>query len=186
MIIYRNLSDDELAALLNEHDKNALEEIYLRYFNILYGYARRLEPDEFAAKDVVQDIFMSLLLQMGSLDFKTSLSFYLMRAVRNSMISQFRKEQHKNKYIASLKDFVDKGEYVTDNMVEERDTQAAIERELAALSPNLKEVFLMSRKENLTHKEIAEINNVTEGTVKKQVHNALKILRSKLSSFFFV
>ncbi len=62
---------------------------------------------------------------------------------------------------------------------------AIIEKEIGALPPKMREVFELSRKENLSHKEIAEKLNLSEKTVKKQVNNSLKILRSKLGMVVF-
>ncbi|MNY44980.1 RNA polymerase sigma factor [compost metagenome] len=61
-----------------------------------------------------------------------------------------------------------------------------IDREIASLPPKMKEVFLMSRKDNLSHKEIADKLGIAEPTVKKQVNNALKTLRVKLGLFAYL
>ena len=50
----------------------------------------------------------------------------------------------------------------------------------------MKEIFILSRKTNLSHKEIAEELGISDATVKKQVNNALKILRSKLGRSFLL
>ena len=44
----------------------------------------------------------------------------------------------------------------------------------------MREIFELSRKDNLSHKEIAERLNLSDQTVKKQVHNALKIIKNKI------
>ena len=59
-----------------------------------------------------------------------------------------------------------------------------IEKELAALPPKMREVFELSRKANLNYREIAEKLNISDNTVKKQMSNALKILRSRLGVVF--
>jgi RNA polymerase sigma-70 factor (ECF subfamily) len=50
----------------------------------------------------------------------------------------------------------------------------------------MKQVFEMSRKEFLTHKEIAERLGTSEETVKKQITNSLKLLRVKFDQHFFL
>jgi RNA polymerase sigma-70 factor (ECF subfamily) len=63
-----------------------------------------------------------------------------------------------------------------------------IDREIDALAPKMREIFLLSRRSNLSHKEIAQKLGIAEPTVKKQVNNALKTLRVKLGllSFLFL
>jgi RNA polymerase sigma-70 factor (ECF subfamily) len=56
-----------------------------------------------------------------------------------------------------------------------------IEKEMAALPSGMQKIFELSRREHLSHREIAAQLNISEETVKKQVNNALRILRSKLS-----
>ena len=62
---------------------------------------------------------------------------------------------------------------------------ACVEAEIAALPPKMREIFELSRKAHLTHRQIAEKLGLSEKTVKKQVNNSLKILRSKLGSALF-
>jgi RNA polymerase sigma-70 factor (ECF subfamily) len=50
----------------------------------------------------------------------------------------------------------------------------------------MREVFELSRKQHLSHKEIAEQLGISEKTVKSQVNNALKILRVKLGIFAWI
>jgi RNA polymerase sigma-70 factor (ECF subfamily) len=59
-----------------------------------------------------------------------------------------------------------------------------IEKEIAALPPKMREVFELSRKANLNYREISEKLNISDNTVKKQMSNALKILRSRLGVLF--
>jgi RNA polymerase sigma-70 factor (ECF subfamily) len=59
-----------------------------------------------------------------------------------------------------------------------------IEKEIATLPPKMREVFELSRKANLNYREIAEKLNISDNTVKKQMSNALKILRSRLGVIF--
>jgi RNA polymerase sigma-70 factor (ECF subfamily) len=71
-------------------------------------------------------------------------------------------------------------------LVREKQLAAIIEREIAALPPKMREVFVLSRKEYLTHKEIAELLGISEQTVSKHVTNALKILRVKLGAVAYI
>ncbi|MNI91450.1 RNA polymerase sigma factor [compost metagenome] len=58
-----------------------------------------------------------------------------------------------------------------------------ITSEIAKLPAKMREVFELSRLEDLSHREIAERLNISESTVKKQVQNALKILKARLSHY---
>lgn len=184
MNAYRSLSDSELADLLSNRDKNALEEIYLRHWAGLYDYARKLLRDDAAAEDVVQDLFTSLMTNISKLLITSSLQSYLFNAIRNRVIKAYYKDQNRQKYVTSLKAFIDRGEYATDELVLEREMRQRIEAAIATFPPKMREVYEMSRIENISRSDIAKATHVSENTVKTQMTRALKILRSKLNFFF--
>ncbi|MNL17944.1 RNA polymerase sigma factor [compost metagenome] len=57
-----------------------------------------------------------------------------------------------------------------------------IDKEVSALPQKMKEIFEMSRNQELSHREIAAQLNISDHTVKKQINNAIKILRPKITS----
>lgn len=181
MNVYRYLSDIELTERLKEADKAALEEVYLRYWPLLYTHALKMIKDHSQAADIVQDIFTSLLINADNLHFKTPLDAYLYRAVKNRIIDNFHKSKHQQKYIDSLRHFISQGDNKTDDMVMEQEMKRRIENAVAGLPPKMREIFEMSRIGNLSRREIAVATNVGEGTVKTQMTRAMKILRTKLS-----
>jgi len=69
---------------------------------------------------------------------------------------------------------------VTDHLIRERILMEIIEEGIAEMPQRMREVFEMSRKQHLSHKEIAEQLNISEDTVRKHIQNGLKILRPKL------
>lgn len=183
---YKLLTDVQLADLLDQQDKAAFEEIYRRYWAVLYGFARKMLQDNEQAKDIVQDTFTKLYMQIGVLNFQQiKIAPYLYTLVRNAVITLINRDKLKINYINSFQDYVNAGEYVTDNQVLENEMQRQIDQEIASLPPKMREVFELSRKANLSRKEIAETTQLSEETVKKQIYNALKILRTKLKSYFF-
>jgi RNA polymerase sigma-70 factor (ECF subfamily) len=94
-----------------------------------------------------------------------------------------RKKVRSN-YLSSLENFIKKNEYSAEYRLREKQMAELVEREIAALPPKMREVFELSRKANLNYREIAEKLNISDNTVKKQMSNALKILRSRLGIIF--
>jgi RNA polymerase sigma-70 factor (family 1) len=184
MQAYSTLSDIELVPLLCAADKYAYTEIYKRYRGLLYVYACKIFKDEDEAEDVVQEIFVSLWNKKESLVLNSNLSVYLYGSVRHKFFNSLDHEKVRANYRASLSTFIDSGEYTTDNLLREKELIYLIEKEVRLLPPKMREVFELSRKENLSHKEIAERLNISDKTVKKQMNNAIKILRIKLGPFF--
>jgi RNA polymerase sigma-70 factor (ECF subfamily) len=185
MAAYHSMSDVELTGLLRSGDNAAFTEIYNRYHAALYIHAFNKLRNREESRDIVHDLFGSLWNNRVNLVVKTTLSAYLYTAVRYKIFDFISHRDVESRYISSIGEFVEKGDYITDHLVREKELTALIEKEIAALPPKMREVFELSRKANLSHKEIAEQLKLSEKTVKKQVNNSLKILRTKLGSAIF-
>ncbi len=183
---YQLYSDAELVSLLQEGDHQAFNEIYNRYKELLYRHAYKLLEDTEACNDVLQDAFLTLWTKRGTLRVTGALSAYLYTMVRNRVLDQISHQQVVEKYIGSIRDFADQGSWTTDERMREKELLAIIEAEKAKLPPRTRELFELNREQNLSYKEIGEQLNISEKTVKKQVHNALRAIRIKLSSFLTI
>jgi RNA polymerase sigma-70 factor (family 1) len=185
-INYTLCSDDELVSLLKMGDKLAFETIYDRFKGVLYIHAFRILQDKEEAKDILQEIFSRLWTKRETIAFSYGLSAYLYASVRNGIFDLIAHRKVAQKYLTSLSDFVQVDKYETDHLIRERQLTEMIEREISALPPKMKEVFEMSRRTHLSHREIATELDISEKTVKKQVNNALKVLRNKLGIYAFL
>ncbi|TKC08611.1 RNA polymerase sigma factor [Pedobacter frigoris] len=180
MADYSMYTDQELAAFLKQGDEVAYTEIFARYNYILHSHAVNKLRDREEARDIIQEVFTYLWQKKETITFTSSLSGYLYGAVRNAILNRVVHKQVQEKYFDSLKAFSLRGEVVTDHLIREKQLREFIEQEIALLPPKMRQVFEMSRKENLSHKEIAEKLDISEQTVSKQVTNAIKILKTKL------
>lgn len=170
---------------MQDGNKYAFEEIYERFNGLLYIYACKMVPDREDARDIVQEIFV-YLWSNPDIKIKSQLSAYLYTAVRYKIFDWLDKNKSRSNYLQSLESFADQGDYVTDNYIREREFASLIEKEVSLLPPKMRLIFEMSRRQNLSQKEIAEILQLSDKTVKKQMSNALKVLRLKLTSFLLL
>ncbi|WP_348051033.1 sigma-70 family RNA polymerase sigma factor [Mucilaginibacter sp.] len=181
---YKNLTDSQLISLLQESDHAAYTEIYNRYFYLSYVEAYKKLRDEEQAKDVVQDIFTQFWFKREAELSGVNLAGYFYMAVRHKIFSLFAHEQVKVKYADSLKYFFDSVESVpTDHLVREKELKAHIEKSIQALPWKMRRVFELSKKENLSHTEIATMLNTNENNVSQHISGALRVLKTKLGAF---
>ncbi|WP_121811326.1 RNA polymerase sigma-70 factor [Mucilaginibacter kameinonensis] len=187
MVSYSHLPDIELLQLLKQSDHSAYTEIYHRYFHLMYVHAYKKLRDEAQAEDIVQELFAKLWFKRDFIDIDQNLSAYLYSAIRNKIFDLFAHEKVKSKYLDSLQDYVRSGQSVpTDSRIREKQLQAHIDKEIAALPPKMQRIFEMSRKEGLSHKEIAKELSTSENNISTQVTSALRILRTKLGLFIYL
>lgn len=179
MPVYSNFSDEELTILLKQEDQIAFTEIYNRYWAEMYYHTFRMLRDEDSSKDVVQDVFSTLWLKSASLNVSTKLSGHLYISVRNKVLNLVAQNKVRNDYLSSVATFIT--ESTSDaSIFDEQQILDIVEAEIQKLPPRMKEIFELSRKDNLSHKEIAKKLNLSDQTVKKQVQNALKIIKNRL------
>ncbi len=181
MIKYKSLKDTELLHLLQHEDHNAYKEIYERYWSSLYRHSLRMLQDADLAKDVVQDVFVMLWARRNALELHTSLSSFLYAAVRNKTLNQIDHSKVRSDYMDSLQVAIEEGAYSTDELINGKELAKIIETETANLPRKMRMVFELSRKHDYSYREIAEKLCITDHTVKKQMSNALRILRTRIS-----
>lgn len=178
---YATLNDTELTGLLQQQDRGAFEEIYRRYWHPLYLHAYRLLDDEDEAQDIIQELFIAFWNKPIANTIHTSLKSYLYTTVRNRVLNHIRKNRISHGFIQLLGQQMTEKDFKTVEDLDLRELTTLIDNAIDELPPRMKQVFELSRKAFLTHKEIAERLGTSEETVKKQVTNSLKILRVKLN-----
>lgn len=179
---YRNFTDPELTALLENGDHVAFTEIYNRYWKKLFLVAAHKIKDLEEAEEIVQHIFVSLWNRRDSLKITSSLSAYLAVSVKYRVIKSLDKQYHQQKYTASLGM---KG--ITDDSTQEwldfLELKERLEKLVCALPEKCRLVYRMSRENGCSQKKIAEELEISEKTVEAHLGKALKTLRAGLNQF---
>lgn len=178
---YKKLSDLELAELLKASDKQAFTEIYDRYWSVMYAHVYKMLRDREDARDIVQEIFSNLWIKSADIKSDANVAGLLYRTARNRVLDLIKHERVKSDYLGSFTELMNTVDPQIVNHVDEKMLLAVIEEEIQKLPEKMKVVFEMSRKENLSHKEIAHALNISDQTVKKQIQNALKLIKPRLN-----
>ncbi|MNY06770.1 ECF RNA polymerase sigma factor SigW [compost metagenome] len=182
MNAYSALSDQEMTALLKQGDHAAFTEIYKRYSGVLYLHARHMLRQDEGARDVVQEMFTGIWNKYDQIDFGDHLSAYLYRSVRNIILNMVRHDKVKENYLAELGAFAEQDTVQTDELLRYNELKRMIEKEIEQMPAKMRTIFEMSRKQNLSHAEIAAQLGISETTVKKQVSNAVTQLKKKFKT----
>ncbi|SDK10988.1 RNA polymerase sigma-70 factor, ECF subfamily [Pedobacter sp. ok626] len=178
---YTKYPDVELVRLLKTSDHAAFTEIYNRYFYLLYVHAVKKLQDGELAKDILHELFTKLWVRREWPLTAENLVGYLFTLTRNRILDHFSHQKVEARYMASLKNFVATGNSGrTDALVRENELNALINKEIDAMPKKMREIFVLSRRAQLSYTEIAQKLNTNENNVSKQVNNGLKLLRKKL------
>lgn len=179
-------SDQELFESLKSGDVGVFTQIYERYFGLLYRHAYKMLHDRALAEDVVHDVFQMLLEKKAELELQHSLKAFLYSSVRFRILKQFRHNKVVDNYLSKLGDLPESGVDSIDLYMEEMELAKRIEEGLSKLPLKMRQVFELSRIDELSYNEIAERLNISEHTVRKQVSNALKIMRESFKNSFVI
>lgn len=186
MSIYTSLTDNQLLDYIKSGDQLAFAEIYERYWGLMFHHVLKMTGDKDETKDLVQELFTNLWLNVEQIESETNISAYLYVSARNKVINLIRHDKVKNNYLSSLSNFANQHQNSILEQLSAKDLSIAIEREIQNLPCKMREIFELSRKKFRTHKEIAEELQISDKTVKKQINNAIKILRLRLNIFILI
>ncbi len=173
-------SDDNLRVLsgLKKGDSAALELLFKKFFNPLARFSFNYVKDQDAAKDIVQEVFYQIWNKREELPETTNLSAYLFTAIRNRCLNVLSQVNNRQDILVERERGRD--DFYTDSRVETKELSQKIERAIDSLPEKCREVFLLSRYENKSYKEIAEILDISVKTVENHMGKALSVLRAKL------
>ena len=186
MAEYDCMNDLELIDLIRTGNQHAFAKIYERYFGVLYLHAYHRLRDKDEAKDLVQELFSYLWSHREHLSPGPNFSNYLYTSVKNRVLNIIAHKSVEDKFLSSLQYADGKVEAITDHLARERQLAEIIEKEIQALPPRMRQVFELSRKANLTYKEIAARLELSEQSVRSHVKGALRLLRTRLGMWFLI
>lgn len=171
-----------LEQLLND-DEKGLEAIFDRYYKYLVVTAFKIVNDDHQARDIVQDVFFDFWRKREQHNINISLKAYLRRSVSNRCIDVLRSR----KRIGSSAEITDYNQPTDTASIQEvletNDLQAALQAGIESLPERCREVFSLSRFEDMSHKEIAEKLGISVKTIENQMTKALKVLRKVLAEY---
>ncbi len=173
--------NQSLVHRLKEGDESAYVHLIDTYDRRLCLYANSLVGDILLAEDIVQNVYIKVWEVRKKLNPELPLTSFLYKSVYNDCITEF----HKNKLITSLKRkhieeldaiFEDKDEDSLERLI------TMVKQAIQELPPKCKEVFLMSKKEGLTHIEISNYLNLSPKTIERHITMAFSRIRESVGN----
>lgn len=170
---------DDIAFLnqLRVGNKEAFKLIFDKYYVPLCRFVNISLNDTFASEEIVQDLFVYLWDKREQLNIQLTLKSYLFQAVKNRTLNYYRD----NRRIV----FCDEIPYdisCENEDIELHELQNLIQEAILSLPEKCSEIFRMSREQNLTNAEIADLKNLSLRTVETHISNALSRIRQYLGN----
>ena len=165
-------SEAELISGCLLHDRIAQRQLYDRYKKAMYTLAYRITGDFDDANDVLQDAFLDVFRHLDQFRGEATLGAWIKQIV-------VRKSTKKKKLVVwqNVDDYLDESIDWGDDVINASHLETAI----LSLPDGFRTIFVLAEVEGYTHKEIAAMLQVSEGTSKSQLFHAKRKLRTMLS-----
>lgn len=149
----------------------------------LLGIACKKINDAEAAKDIVQEMFLSLISNRDQLPEIDSPKAYLHTSLKHSIYNYYRKELVSRKYEEfAAATSIDADETLL-HQLHAKELENQLVSAIETLPPQCKQVFKLSRQEFLSNRQIAEKLQISENTVEQHMRKALRLLRIALGEY---
>ena len=173
-VLYQRLSDG---------DQKAMKEIFTLYFDDVYRSIFRFVQQREISEDLAQEVFIRLWRKRETIDIKQTLKGYIITMAYHEAMGYLRKSSpvHSTEDLSQHAGGYDGYEDVAKLELEEK-----IVRAVDGLPPRCKSIFVLSRYEGKSYKEIGQIMEISVKTVENQMSKALRTLRVDLHEYLNV
>ena len=176
----KQIDEHSLVLRLIDGDEDAFCELYASYKNRLIYFAMRFLKSREYAEDVFQDAFTIIWQGRRFINPDASFSSYLYTIVRNRILNQLRdldnQDRLKEQILAHAVDYTEE----TKQQIMADDLRHLIACAMQQLTARQREIFKMSREEQMSHREIADVLGISVNTVQEHISTSLRILRMYL------
>ncbi|HMI63247.1 MAG TPA: RNA polymerase sigma-70 factor [Puia sp.] len=171
--------DAEIIRNLKNGDEGAIGMLYKLHWKALYISAYNILKDKEACEDIVQELFIRIWNGRNDLIITSSLKAYLAAATRYEVYRRLRENRRYEPIVDEIVNALS-GHTNYDDL-EFKELQSQINSVVDTLSPKCRNVYILSRNEQLSHKEIAGKLNISTKTVRNHLTHALHHLKEGIN-----
>ncbi|HZK92946.1 MAG TPA: RNA polymerase sigma-70 factor [Prolixibacteraceae bacterium] len=174
--------DHSLVQLLQEGNVIAFDSLFKVYSSKLFYFALKYIKNESDTEELVQEVFVQVWEHHHTLKSELSFKSYLFTVTLNKIRKHFNKKAISLRYLESLEHDPE----LTDNEKIQGENYESLLQQvyfiIDQMPPRRREIFMKSKLEGKSSKEIAIELDISYGTVDNQVSEALKFIRSKINN----
>lgn len=176
----KQISTETLEALRNG-DHKAFERVFLAYFSIIRTFVFSYVKSEADAEELTEELFVSLWCNRKAIDTSKSFHAFMHTLARNSAINFLKHKTIHSVYLDSTSTVEES--YTSEDDMIARETALLVDMAVEKMPAQRKQVYLLSRKEGLSHEDIAARLNISRRNVESHLSLALKDIRKAILSF---
>ncbi len=170
-------TEKEMIRLVTKDDQGSFTSLYHLYAEHVFYFALRYLNSKSDAENVTQEVFVKVWETRHRLDPDNTFSAYLFTITKNIIFNNNRKKVNEAAYLDHLARVIVHSDTGTEKELFYQELQGQIDKCIERLPDQRKRVFVMSRQEGLSHREISQQLGISEKTVAAHIRLALKTLR---------
>ena len=180
---FENSDDKELAALIKKDNQLAFAAIFDRYNKQLYLLAFRYLKRKEISEDAVQQVFVNFWNNRAKINENLNVKNLLFTSLKNHSLNILR--DNKRQVEQNYEILLDSANIIDDKTETEHTQKMTdlIEKAVAGLSPQKKQIFYLKIIEGNSNKEIAKHLGISVNTVKVQYYHTLKEIKNYVGKY---
>ena len=171
---------DKIITELAKDNDGPLEELFNYYYPRLYNFSRSFLKIEDGIDDILQEVFVKIWQNRESIKNTATFNSYIFTITRNLLLNELRSRLNKQNTKEEISKLSVAPEYSLMEQIEYTDLKEKVDHVVNELPQRQKEIFVLSRTEGLSHKEIAEKLKISTKTVEYHISLAVRFLKDKL------
>ena len=181
---YSTKTDEELMSLLTHGGQSAFDELYKRYSKpLLNFFFRMLGNDREKAEDMLHDLFLKVIEKPESFDGTKKFSTWFCTLAGNLIKNEYRSRQTRNEHLQHSINAISEPFELNNEQLDRQLFDQRLQAELDQQDADTRLIFNLRFVEEMSVKQIAEIMECPEGTVKSRLFYLTKQLSKKLSAY---
>jgi RNA polymerase sigma-70 factor (ECF subfamily) len=173
-------ADEAIMLQVRSGQTGLLAELFERHHRAVYGFLYRMSGSREMSEDLVQEVFLRILRHRETYAPHTSFSAWMYGIARNALIDQMRKRRPETPWDEGTPD-QQSYDAPADEQIRSRQEIALLQRALASLPADKREVLILSRYQDLHYSEIGRILGCEPNAVKQRVFRAVKALGERFT-----
>ena len=179
------LSEKEELELLKKGSSPSFESLYHRYSGKLYNFVMKVSKgDSYIAEELVQRTFIKVWETKEYVNPEKSFISYLCTIAKNMLLNEYEHQTIQFIYEEYVKVRTVENDDSTEKELDKNLLEEYIDKLADKLPPKRREIFILSRKDGLSNKEIAQKLNITESTIETQLSKALSFMKSEITAHY--
>ena len=177
----KGMDDNNLITLLQQGDRNAYKQLFIKYYSPLCEYASQYISDD-DSEELVQELMLFLWETRENLVIETSLKSYLFISTKHRCLNAIKRQLYHERVHSLIYDKI-KDQFENPDTYFVNELTENITKAIEELPENYRETFKLSRFGEQSNPQIAEALGVSIKTVEYRITQSLKILRVKLKDY---